>query len=159
MFDRFAQGDPGSTRVRGGLGLGLALAKAMVELHGGAITAASDGIGRGADVHDRVASHAAGLDRHHRLAMTPPSAASNVAVEVLAVDDAPANLTVLEAVLAQPDVNVVRATSGAEALALMRTREFAVVILDAQMPILDGFEVARRIRENRARAPRPRSSS
>jgi len=48
LFERFAQGDPGSRRVRSGLGLGLALAKAMVELHGGAITAASDGIGRGA---------------------------------------------------------------------------------------------------------------
>jgi len=48
LFERFAQGDPSSTRVRGGLGLGLALAKALVELHGGAITAASDGIGRGA---------------------------------------------------------------------------------------------------------------
>ena len=81
--------------------------------------------------------------------MTLPSAISNAAVDILAVDDTPANLTALEAVLAaQPDVAVVRATSGAEALALMQTREFAVVILDAQMPILDGFEVARRIRES-----------
>ena len=48
LFERFEQGDPSSTRVRGGLGLGLALAKALVELHGGAITAASEGIGRGA---------------------------------------------------------------------------------------------------------------
>jgi two-component system, sensor histidine kinase len=48
LFERFQQGDPSSTRVRGGLGLGLALAKALVELHGGAITAASEGLGRGA---------------------------------------------------------------------------------------------------------------
>jgi signal transduction histidine kinase len=87
--------------------------------------------------------------------MTLPSAVSNVAVDVLAVDDVPVNLTALEAVLARPDVNVVRASSGAEALALMRTREFAVVILDAQMPILDGFEVARRIRENQLGAATP----
>ena len=81
--------------------------------------------------------------------MTLPLAISNAAVDILAVDDTPANLTALEAVLAaQPDVAVVRATSGAEALALMQTREFAVVILDAQMPTLDGFEVARRIRES-----------
>jgi len=79
--------------------------------------------------------------------MTLPSASSHGAVDILAVDDVPANLTVLESVLAQPDVGVVRATSGAEALALMMTREFAMVILDAQMPELDGFEVARRIRE------------
>jgi signal transduction histidine kinase len=48
LFARFEPGDCGSTRARGGLGLGLALAKALVELHGGAITAASDGMGRGA---------------------------------------------------------------------------------------------------------------
>jgi signal transduction histidine kinase len=64
LFERFEQGDPSSTRVRGGLGLGLALAKAMVELHGGAITAASGGIGRGATFtialpHTRAGSTAA----------------------------------------------------------------------------------------------------
>jgi signal transduction histidine kinase len=48
LFERFAPGDASATRSRGGLGLGLALAKALVELHGGAITAASDGMGRGA---------------------------------------------------------------------------------------------------------------
>lgn len=80
--------------------------------------------------------------------MTLPSASSHGVVDILAVDDIPANLTVLESVLAQPDVGVVRASSGAEALALMMTREFAAVILDAQMPVLDGFEVAHRIRES-----------
>jgi signal transduction histidine kinase len=87
--------------------------------------------------------------------MTLPSAISHGAVDVLAVDDAPANLTALGALLAQPDVRVVRATSGVEALALLMTREFAVVILDAQMPILDGFEVARRIRESEHGARTP----
>ena len=87
--------------------------------------------------------------------MTLPSAISKGAVDILAVDDTPSNLTALEAVLAQPDVSVVHATSGAEALALMQIREFAVVILDAQMPILDGFEVARRIRENQLGAATP----
>ena len=93
--------------------------------------------------------------------MTPPHPRPETgrSVDILAVDDTPANLVALDAVLAQPDVNVVRATSGAEALALMETREFAVVILDAQMPILDGFEVARRIREKQPARPRHPSSS
>jgi CheY-like chemotaxis protein len=69
-------------------------------------------------------------------------------VDILAVDDTPSNLAALEAVLASADVNVVRAASGLEALALVETMELAVVILDAKMPGLDGFAVARRIREN-----------
>jgi signal transduction histidine kinase len=87
--------------------------------------------------------------------MTPPAAIPNGAVDILVVDDAAANLAALEALLTLPDVGVVQAASGAEALALMQTREFAVVILDAQMPILDGFEVARRIRENELGAATP----
>src|SRR5688500_5698877 len=89
--------------------------------------------------------------------MTPPSAspAERIDVDILAVDDTPANLVALDAVLAQPDVNVVRATSGAQALALVKAREFAVVILDAQMPIMDGFEVARRIRSSAIRGTTP----
>jgi signal transduction histidine kinase len=87
--------------------------------------------------------------------MTSTAAALNGAVDILAVDDAPSNLTALEAVLSPSGVNVVRATSGTEALALMRTREFALVILDAQMPILDGFEVAQRIRKNERGATTP----
>jgi signal transduction histidine kinase len=64
LFERFEQADRGSTRVRGGLGLGLALAKALLELHGGAITAASEGIGRGATFtitlpHPRLSAPAA----------------------------------------------------------------------------------------------------
>jgi signal transduction histidine kinase len=84
---------------------------------------------------------------------SPPN--GSVDVDILAVDDTPSNLAALEAVLAKPDVNIVRAGSGAEALALMQTHEFAVVILDAQMPVLDGFEVARRIRENESGGATP----
>jgi signal transduction histidine kinase len=74
--------------------------------------------------------------------------ATAVTVDVLAVDDVSADLTALGALLARPDVNVVPAASGAEALTLLHAREFAVVVLDAEMPILDGFEVARRIRRS-----------
>ena len=89
--------------------------------------------------------------------MTPPPASPDHAldVDVLAVDDTPANLVALDAVLAQPGVNVVWATSGAQALALLEMRAFAAVILDAQMPIMDGFEVARRIRGSRLRGTTP----
>ncbi len=73
--------------------------------------------------------------------MTPP------AIKVLVVDDIAANLVALEAVLAPLDIEIVRATSGAHALALVGAHAFAVVILDVMMPEMDGFETARRIRQ------------
>src|SRR5690349_8306340 len=64
-------------------------------------------------------------------------------VDVLLVDDVYANLMSLEAILRRPDYNLVRASSGEEALRLLKTRIFAVVLLDVMMPGMDGFEVAR----------------
>src|SRR5258707_964262 len=65
---------------------------------------------------------------------------------ILLVDDQPANLLALEALLADLGQNLVTAPSGEEALRLLLAEEFAVVLLDVQMPRLDGFETARLIR-------------
>ncbi|HEX5658345.1 MAG TPA: response regulator, partial [Polyangiales bacterium] len=65
---------------------------------------------------------------------------------VLVVDDTPSNLMALTAVLGPLGVRVVQARSGAEALARLQDEEFAVVLLDVQMPEMDGFEAASRIR-------------
>ncbi|MFO0746696.1 MAG: response regulator, partial [Myxococcota bacterium] len=69
---------------------------------------------------------------------------------VLIVDDVEANLVALEAQLARLDCELVRASSGNQALALLLKRDFAVVLLDVQMPEIDGFEVARYARANAA---------
>jgi PAS domain S-box-containing protein len=68
-------------------------------------------------------------------------------VDILLVDDQPGNLASLEAILRQPDYNLVLAHSGAEALALVLRQEFAVILLDVAMPEMDGFETAEIIRE------------
>ncbi|MFT5665806.1 MAG: two-component system sensor histidine kinase/response regulator [Gammaproteobacteria bacterium] len=70
------------------------------------------------------------------------------AVNILLVDDQPANLLALEATLESPELNLVRANSGQEALSKIRKQDFAVVLLDVQMPEMDGYEVARQMGDN-----------
>jgi PAS domain S-box-containing protein len=76
---------------------------------------------------------------------------TNIPANILLVDDQPANLLALEAALDSLGVNMVRATSGLQALAALETQDFAAVLLDVRMPGMDGFEVAREIR-SRARS-------
>src|SRR4051812_3489774 len=68
-------------------------------------------------------------------------------VDLLLVDDRPSNLLSLAAILKQPGYNVVLASSGPEALALVLRQEFAVILLDVAMPGMDGFEVASIIKD------------
>src|SRR5687768_16440791 len=76
-----------------------------------------------------------------------PAEQSAVAASVLVVDDIESNLLAMSAVLGPLGIRVVQAQSGAEALQRLQEESFAVVLLDVQMPELDGFEVARRIRQ------------
>ncbi len=90
---------------------------------------------------------AAGVEQPGEAATSAARAAAAVPVSVLLVDDRMSNLTALEAVLEPLKVNLVKATSGEEALWKLLEREYALVLLDVQMPGLDGFRVAQIIRE------------
>jgi PAS domain S-box-containing protein len=100
-------------------------------------SAAKDASGR-----DSLSDHEAGMHE-----TTPTSdTLSSQKVNILLVDDEPANLLAVEGILADLDANLVKASSGKEALRLVQEREFAVVLLDVQMQGLDGFETAKRMR-------------
>src|SRR5688500_17494484 len=71
----------------------------------------------------------------------------NGTVSILLVDDAPSNLLALEAILSDLGLDLVPAKSGGEAVALAEGQDFAVVLLDVRMPIMDGFQTARKLRE------------
>ena len=153
VFERFRQADSGSTRKTGGLGLGLAIARHLVEMHGGTVTAESAGVDQGATFTVKlplmIVQPAASTPREHPLTARrdPLQDLVDLAnVRVLAVDDEPDALRLLTDVLQAAGAHVTTATSAAMALNLVASASPHVMVADIGMPEMDGYELIRRIR-------------
>jgi PAS domain S-box-containing protein len=153
VFDRFQQADASSARRYGGLGLGLALVKYLVELHGGTIEAASAGEGQGATfkVTLPVRAVTSPLTEDEGASVTVKSSEELAGVRALIVDDHDDARELLEAVLTQYGADVVAVSSAAEAYALITAtppQELPdVMVTDIGMPGEDGYSLMRRVRE------------
>jgi PAS domain S-box-containing protein len=145
VFEMFSQVPEHRPLVGGGgLGIGLALCRQLVELHGGSIEAASEGLGRGSEFAVRLPLVAAA-----RTEARTPTDAPAVSAErrgVLIVDDNADAAATLRMALELQGHDARAAFSGTAALEAMHERHAEVVLLDLGMPLMDGFEVARRIR-------------
>jgi len=158
LFERFRQADPSSTRALGGLGLGLAIVRHLVELHGGTVEAESAGEGMGTTLRVRmpfrVAPHdASGPERAHEVAAETPAGGELAplgGLRVLVVDDEPDTCDVLEAVLREAGADVRTCRSAAAALAEIETWWPDVLLSDIGMPGEDGYALIRRIRVQEA---------
>ena len=157
VFDRFRQGEGGTTRRYGGLGLGLAIVKHIVELHGGTISVASEGRGRGSvfAVQLRATSPAQRVDApaKGRSAQTDGAAAGAVerrpelaGLSVLVVDDDDDARELLRTILEMSDVRVTVASSAAEALERFSAAPPDVLVSDIGMPEEDGYALIEKIR-------------
>ena len=157
VFERFRQADAGIARERGGLGLGLSIAKQLTEMHGGTLEAASEGIGRGATfrlklpvmiVHPtRVES-----ERVHPRASrdTPTVPLGDLrGVHILAVDDDADALSLVAELLNAAGAEVTTARSAEEALRQLETDPPSVLITDLGMPLVDGFQLIEQLRRHR----------
>jgi len=159
LFERFRQADASSTRALGGLGLGLAIVRHLVELHGGTVEAESAGEGKGTTVRVRmpfrVATHdASGPERAHDVARETPAGGELAplgGLRVLVVDDEPDTCDVLEAVLREAGAEVRACRSAAEALAELETWWPDVLLSDIGMPGENGYALIRRIRAQETR--------
>jgi signal transduction histidine kinase len=143
IFNTFEQGDPSTTRRFGGLGVGLTISKALVELHRGTLTAASDGPGKGAVFQLRLPRH--------------PPAATPIASRagkplILLVDDNAQTLTALERLLQSRGYRTATATTAATAIAAASRQRFDLLVSDIGLPDLSGWEL---LRELRQRGPLP----
>ncbi len=144
IFDMFVQAENGDRRPNGGLGIGLALTRKLIEMHGGTITVSSAGLGKGAEFEIRLPLSAA---QASQAAIAPvvngtPAAARRV----LIVDDNADAADSLCALLQMSGHEAKTVYRGADALREIITFHPDVVLLDIGLPDLDGYEIARRAR-------------
>jgi CheY-like chemotaxis protein len=148
LFEPFVQATQGLARTQGGLGLGLALARSLAELHGGAVQARSDGPGRGAEfvVTLPLAGPAAPAEPARA------TAATAAARSILLIEDNPDAARTLADVLELQGHQVRLAPDGRSGLALARAARPDLVLCDIGLPDLDGYAVARALRADEALA-------
>ena len=144
IFDMFVQIEQDLGRARSGLGIGLALARRLIELHEGRIEARSDGIGTGTTFAVRLPLMASVAEQTPR-ADSGPNAAVHCC-RVLVAEDIPDAAEMMRLVLESMGHEVRVATDGVQAVAIAQEFDPHIALLDIGMPRMDGYEAARRIR-------------
>jgi CheY-like chemotaxis protein len=152
VFERFRQADASSTREHGGLGLGLTIARQLAEMHGGSLTAPSEGTDRGATFTLRlpvpagVSSPLPAVTPLERPALAPLGNPSLEGVRVLVVEDQSDARELIERILREQHADVRSAEGVGQALELYARDRFDVVVSDLAMPGRDGYELMKELR-------------
>jgi CheY-like chemotaxis protein len=152
VFERFRQNDASSTRRQGGLGLGLALVRELVDLHGGIVRAASDGLNRGTTFTiDLPTSVSEDISASEPDAVRPHASAPSLnGVRVLIVDDECDARELMVTALAQAGADVTAVSSSVDAVAAIESAAPGVlpqvIVSDIGMPGEDGYALMRHVR-------------
>jgi signal transduction histidine kinase len=144
VFDMFVQQPQTIERSRGGLGLGLSIVKSLVELHGGKVSAHSDGVGHGTELMVELPA-AAEAERSQPVVEAVPIG-GGVVKRILVVDDNDDAASSLKKALERLGYAVAIAHDGPAALRAAAVFEPEIALLDIGLPVMDGYELARRLR-------------
>jgi PAS domain S-box-containing protein len=163
VFDRFSQRDTSATRSFGGLGLGLAISKQLVELHGGTIKVASPGEGQGSTFVVELPLSIVQIEdeKGERVHPTAEMQSSEVlalpnldGVHAFIVDDEPDARELLRRVLEDQGAQVTTFSSAKDVLATLKTTRPSIIVSDIGMPGMDGFQLIRALRVSESRGDR-----
>jgi PAS domain S-box-containing protein len=149
VFERFMQAEPAATRRHGGLGLGLAIVRHLVELHGGTIAVASAGRGQGTTFTVMLPARlddAATVEPGNGAAPTPREEIRLDGLRVLVIDDDAIACDALRAVLEDRGAQVTTANSGHEARDVLGRAELDIVVSDIRLPDEDGYSLIQHLR-------------
>ncbi|HET9235192.1 MAG TPA: hybrid sensor histidine kinase/response regulator, partial [Candidatus Eisenbacteria bacterium] len=156
VFQRFRQADPSPSRSHGGLGIGLAIVKQLVELHGGNIRVESDGVGKGATFVIELPLHA---PRREPLDFAPPPGLDTevphalVGARVLVIDDEADALAMMRRILEDQGARVETCLSADAGLDLLGADVFDVLVSDIGMPSRDGYDFIATVRNRGITTP------
>ena len=142
IFDQFEQADASTTRRFGGTGLGLAIARRLAELMGGSLTATSI-VGSGSEFELLLPTE---IVEKTRTATQPSVEADLSWLSLLVVDDHPVNRRIVSMLLEPHGCALTFAEDGAQAVDLCETTPFDIILMDMQMPVMDGVAATRAIR-------------
>jgi CheY-like chemotaxis protein len=155
VFEPFRQAEARIDRKHGGLGLGLAITKQLVGLHGGSIGVASPGLGQGATFTVTLPATSDTASAGSEAQVAPATPASLDGFEVLLVDDEPDTLSMFRAALEQAGARVRAASSAMEALHEVDRAQPDLLVTDLGMPGMDGYELLRALRSRDGAAAYP----
>jgi len=163
VFDRFYQGDSSTSRTFGGLGLGLAISKQLVELHGGTIKVASLGENQGSTFVVELPLSIIQMEDEEGARVHPTAETSSNEVlalpkldgsHVFVVDDEPDARELMQRVLKDQGAKVTAFSSAEDVLAMLKTTRPSIIVSDIGMPGMDGYQLIRALRAAEARGDR-----